>query len=780
MKRQLTDERYRFGSYRREDLAGTLLQRNLRDRGIYLSKSGDRAVFRDEVVAAAVERGVIAERDAEAYREAAVRLLLDEIDLSVGSNEELLRRFHALRLKRFGLSPFRALWRESVGKPRAVDGLDQAPLAAPALARSTHLFYCSESAFLPELLRDVGAALAAGKRAVCIAGDAEDGLLPGPEDLICRLPEGVPVLSVTDTLGCMDLSRAALPEEVAAAVDGGDAVLRGYGEDALLACHDLALPALVTVSPWGVPARAVTGLFTRRAVSRVFIPAHFSIYPTVPLTRRTELSFYQLSILADKYGEDVYFTSWQDLARRDGGVFLNVYDDHLPPRPVADFHFTGASFGADREAWCEKKLASLSGIRPLHACFSLPDYVRVPVDWEARDKREQILADGVLVAPGTPVRAIRPENAVTPRALFFDRRERGRAILSNFNFFFTFKLLSNYNDRLTGRPRERIDFSVGTLDYYRYTDEDGVRHESLPLYGKSVLAADKDGFYAFDYPLGGGTAALLPGLTVRWSSDQVNAPHPELTVYTPYLSVPDEEQDDKTYLRRVGEGRLNVAVIGEKILCARRGDVYLPCVGTVFSLSGALAERAEMSLGAPDKNGYFEVSTLPAPVFRPDPPPGISGEVWEKLDWAYGGGLGLIDERGEITPENYEARFRRAGWLAPLSRQTQESRVHTLVRHPRTAAGVTEKGAFFVLVISGRTPVSAGADYLELCRIARLLVPDLKTLINWDGGGSSVLGLLEDDVFTEINYPAPSGDSVTGMARPVRSILYIEAQGGIS
>ena len=56
----------------------------------------------------------------------------------------------------------------------------------------------------------------------------------------------------------------------------------------------------------------------------------------------------------------------------------------------------------------------------------------------------------------------------------------------------------------------------------------------------------------------------------------------------------------------------------------------------------------------------------------------------------------------------------------------------------------------------------------------RLLVPDLEALINWDGGGSSVLGLLEGDVFTELSYPAPSDTSITGQARPVNSVLFIE------
>ncbi|MBP5289433.1 MAG: phosphodiester glycosidase family protein, partial [Clostridia bacterium] len=346
--------------------------------------------------------------------------------------------------------------------------------------------------------------------------------------------------------------------------------------------------------------------------------------------------------------------------------------------------------------------------------------------------------------------------------------------LSNFTFFFTEKLLTNYNDRLKDRPKERIDFPVGTLDYYRYTDEKGVRHETLPLYNKAALAMGEKGFYAFDYALAGGGAELLPGLSLFWTASQVNALHPELTVFTPLLSAPDEEKEDKDYLLLVGKDRLNIAVIGERILCARRGEVALPCIGTVFSLNGEAAKRAGAILGEADKDGYYDVSRLPAPAFRPDPPENISPQDWAGMKWVYGGGLGLTGADGEITADNYMARFRRAGWLSPLSRQTQESRVHTMVRHPRTAVGITKKGELFILVVSGRTPLSVGADYIELRRVARLLAPELSALINWDGGGSSVLGLLEGNVFTELNYPAPSDGSITGQARAVNSVLYIE------
>ncbi|MBQ3865492.1 MAG: phosphodiester glycosidase family protein [Clostridia bacterium] len=777
MSRTLTNERFVFGSYRRADLAGTLLQKKLRDRGISLSKSGTLAVFRDQTAEDLAAKGLISGAALETYLAAAKEMLLRQIDLTVGVNEDLLRRFHALRLSVFGAAPFRARWREAPAAPHAVTGIDQKPFAAPRLTGGAVFFCLTDPAFLPDLLADLTEAERAGKSVWLLAGDEADGLLPGAGDLRAIVPGGHPILSAPGSLGCTDLSAFTLPQEAADAVERGDACLFGYGEDALLATHDLALPALICALPWGIPAKAVTGLFSRPSVSRVYVPAGFSIYPTVPLTRPTELSYYQLAALTDRFGEKAYFTSPRELALADGALFFDPYDDHLPPRRAHAFSYKGGSFGAERAAYCEKLLSETPGVRSVGGCFSLPDLAPVKPDWESREKKEQILVNGVVADADAAVRILPLESAVSPRVLFFDRKEKSRAVVSNFTFFFTDKLLSNANGRLADRPREQIRFPVGTIDYYRYTDESGRRRETLPLYRKAVLFSGPDGFESRAFELAGGSAAF-GAFAFSWTGDQVNAPHPTLTVHTPLSTLSDEEKDERDYLFPVGAGRLNVAVIGERVLCARRGEVALPAVGVVFSFAGAEADRLAALLGAPDENGYFDPAPLSPVILRPDPPAGVTPGKWEKVRWAYGGGLALIDEEGAVTAGNYMDLFRRAGWLCPLSRQTQESRVHLMARHPRTAVGVTKKGELFVLVFNGRTPVSAGADYLEMTRAARLLVPDLCTLINWDGGGSSVLGLLDGDVFTEISLPAPSDGSVTGQARPVNSVLFIESKQG--
>ena len=127
------------------------------------------------------------------------------------------------------------------------------------------------------------------------------------------------------------------------------------------------------------------------------------------------------------------------------------------------------------------------------------------------------------------------------------------------------------------------------------------------------------------------------------------------------------------------------------------------------------------------------------------------------MQWAFGGGLTLIrDGEGLCDGENMTAWFDKEGWTTPLSRQTQESNLHSLVKHPRTAIGCAENGDLLVLVFSGRSLRSTGADYREMIAIARQLYPDVHYLMNGDGGGSAMLGLVHAGEFMELSCPSTS------------------------
>ena len=97
------------------------------------------------------------------------------------------------------------------------------------------------------------------------------------------------------------------------------------------------------------------------------------------------------------------------------------------------------------------------------------------------------------------------------------------------------------------------------------------------------------------------------------------------------------------------------------------------------------------------------------------------------------------------------------------------------MKHPRTAIGCTESGALVVLVYSGRTWRSTGADYREMISIARALFPDIRYLMNCDGGGSAMLGMVRNGSFLELSCPSTSAGSCVGQVRPINTVFYIPA-----
>ena len=759
---KLLDSSWIPGSFDRKTLAGSLLQQKLRYRGLFVARTKTRCLFTDDSV-----RGM---PGAEDYQSLLSSLLMESDLMENGTNEDIYRFVHGKRLEIFGEAAFRKQWQVPVGSAHTVDGLDQRDLLNKHFCREAVLYYISDPAFLPDLLEDVKRS--AGKQLYCLVSGDPDGILPGAEDLQAYLGDAVTYLPVPGCLGCMDLSAVPEDNRLSALTEADQVLFMGYGEDALLCCRNLTVPAFVKVTPESIPVRAVTGLFTEDKTCLIYIPAHFDIIPNVPCTERTRLTYYHLTALCRKYGEGVYRESWEALAMKEPGLFLNIYDDHLPPVGDPDFRWDGKNFDLCREEYLLKKYSDLPGISYLHTCLSKETWEPVPTGWGTAEKRNQVMIDGVLVSPEKKV-TVYPggSGACSPRKTFFRREETSPMFLSNFAFFFTEKLERIYNLLREGAPKEHLAGNVGYVDYRRYTDEAGNRHETFPLYGKSCLAAKKSGGYtAFSLRLGGGSVHI-GNTELRWQSRDVNPKVPgEIAVYTPMLSDKDTGASED-YLLPVGEGRLNIIVIGENATCIREGSVYLPCIGVVLSLDGTAAEGFRKQLTAPDGQGYYPAS-LPVQTVL-SAPEGWTDADWDDLAWVYGGGLGLIGAEGAMTKENYMQLLGKEGWLTPLSVQTQESKLHTLAVHPRTAVGVTKKGELFILVFSGRTKVSDGADYAEMCICARKLIPDIEVMINWDGGGSSFLGVLEGNVLTELSYTAPSDDSLTGMVRPVNSIITI-------
>ena len=287
---------------------------------------------------------------------------------------------------------------------------------------------------------------------------------------------------------------------------------------------------------------------------------------------------------------------------------------------------------------------------------------------------------------------------------------------------------------------------------------------------------DDGSFAFFHFRLRGGELAVN-GQAVRWTEADVDPEAPgDAAVYTPYISRADEGAPRFTYAKSVGAGRVNLVIVQEELIAARDGDVLLPSMGVVVSLERAAGLRFLEACGfRPGPDGCWLWDAAPRLDLRLQEPEECTPEEWARLRWAYGGGLTLISggESFFADPETARKHLEREGWASPLSCQTQESDIAAPARHPRTAIGLTADGGLFVLVYSGRSSVSAGANYTEMCAIARKLVPGAREMINVDGGGSAVLGFAVGRRFVEYSWPSTSFGSLAGMVRPVNSLFRV-------
>jgi len=293
------------------------------------------------------------------------------------------------------------------------------------------------------------------------------------------------------------------------------------------------------------------------------------------------------------------------------------------------------------------------------------------------------------------------------------------------------------------------------------------------------------------YALGGGRIKITGDegaeVSLVWSASAVNSleENQKIQLYTPYLSR-DEEGEGmyaNTYRALVGADRVNFVIIQDRVHCVRRGDVILPSIGVVVSLDREYGQEVLTILGLTEQEqGYYDVADLSLAITL-EGPSQITPEEWQQVEWAYGGGLSLIvdgqsiygaDRLDEMQEALGAKQLTEEGWLSPLSRQTQESALHVLAKHPRTAIGIAENGDLFVLVFSGRTCLSVGADYREMCHIAKILIPDVAAMMNVDGGGSSVLGMALNGHFMELSCPATSMSSCAGMVRRINTVLSLE------
>ena len=759
-------------------------------KGIFVlcGKSETNRQVQDWAAEQLMRQNRISEQTVAAYKEQVCALFHDA---QLRSAEQLDAAIQKLRCACFGEATMEALHRERMQEPCALDakgGIDQRAKKDEVLRNaSAVLFICDDARMVLTMREDVQTALQAGKDVYVLTHPKQGMDIATEESLKVLLgSEGIQYLLLSEdmqTVHAQDETRATC---LNAQIAQGKAALLFYGETGLLTCRDLALDAIVHAIPRGYYARVLTNQFDVDRACVVYVPKGMDVTKGVPLREKTRLNYHHLYTLWKAYGDGIYSCSAEQLYRKYPQHFLNIYDNSVSPvEATLDYPIQLAPDAQDYDSLREDAISAyLSGVENLEYRTGYVDENNNlhPVNHDADRARPGVMVHSVKVKKAKSSSVINCEAYASPRQMIRAQMDGGLGklrIYSNFLFFLTPVLARLYNALRNDRPQEQIDFEKQHLDYMMVNAE-GKRTETFPLFKKACIAMKEDGtFLFFNFRLGGGRIRL--GKTeLCWSREDVDPEDLQgrsVCVLTPYLSNRDVHENTSNYIKPVGEGGINLVVIQDRIICIRKGSVLLPSIGVVISLDEetgmSLLRENELYLNA---DGYAD-GYLSAPEVMLDPPEGISPDEWAQVAWAYGGGLSLILDGKGICDEDGPGMLKcleEEGWMSPLSRQTQESALHLPARHPRTAIGVTDSGELVILVYSGRTKRSGGADYAQMIDVARKMYPDIRCLMNADGGGSAMLGMSIGIGLMELSYPSTSLDSCAGMVRPVNTVLCME------
>ncbi|MFW6263728.1 MAG: phosphodiester glycosidase family protein, partial [Thermotogota bacterium] len=353
-----------------------------------------------------------------------------------------------------------------------------------------------------------------------------------------------------------------------------------------------------------------------------------------------------------------------------------------------------------------------------------------------------------------PKTRVKPFLAQDKGKELFDIREFAKKTPSEIPLFFI-----NFLYFATGKLVDMHDSKRHEAEKIKQTNFfiDGIYNEkkdksTLPLYNKGYVAESKEGFLTF------GNQALSEGwirinnFECTWGAEAVNSHEDrDLIVYTPHLSKRDAERfhgDFHQFEKSVGEGRINLLVVNDTLVCARKGSLRLSPFGVIFSFKPDGEEKLMKQIGmTPQEDGYYEI---PEPLSL-----AISLPENDAYVWKYNGANMLFKDGKDLMADEQMAKenFAREGWYDPLSMQTQETQVQQWVRGPRSVIGVDEQNNPFMAVFSGRTKESAGARFDEMNALLKANIPGIKDAVNLDGGASACLGMIVKGEFFELSLP---------------------------
>lgn len=759
------------GSYYRKDCIGDVLYYSFiyQDIHITFAKKGRKnTIIRDESTELMEKLGLISSEQHLAYKEKVSSLFSLETlkNFDDFSLEDLYVFIKNIRESLLGIECSKQLWHKktSSSKPLSLENcLDQSEeIQAMCDEKETILIALTDPTLFETMIKVVKE-LENKKILYIVSKDGEKDL-PTAESLKNQLEHG--------NFSSIYLENGVLFAEEKLNIESS--ALLVFGESGLLDARKLLLPSGVFCQPNGYHASAVAGQLGLCRPAAVYIPQGFSIVEYVPITKKSRLTYLILSKLARDHGKGIYSLPATELYACYPEYFSNVYETD-PKSKVESFLKLEIPENKHEISFEEFDTLRANAIKEHLENFATCKYYNKIFTEETKGIKGKILVHGVRIKKSDNA-AVIPCGKKTPlRAKMRQMNQSGTGIVSNFLFFLTPKLATLYNNLRSDRPEETADVDAGHLDYlleYR----NGVKKETFPLFQKTCIALKEDGeFLFFNFRLGGGKVYINNSL-FSWTEKDVdpNVTNAPVCIYTPYCSLSDRDADRETYRKAVGKGRINFVLIQDRLTAIRDGDVLLPGMGVVISLDREIGKKLCRKLCLqPNERGYFNPNGIKIDICL-DAPKGVEANDWKKVKWAYGGGLSLIlNGVGLCDGDHMDEWFEKDGWTSPLSRQTQESALHTLAKHPRTAIGTTKNGELVILVFSGRTDVSDGADYGEMCIIARELIPEIQFLMNVDGGGSAMLGMVKDGSFTELSLPSTSTGSTVGMVRPINTVLHV-------
>lgn len=534
-------------------------------------------------------------------------------------------------------------------------------------------------------------------------------------------------------------------------------ILIGFGEWCLASFNKLNVEAFVYCRSNELTTRALTNSIDEEENHFIYIPKGYDMMKHVSLVEKTTFNYRMLSWIYNQKGMEAYQRDIDTLLPEFPYVIINSNSNKVLDLKCERTGIDQSNFHDIRQQLIKKH------IKKNYNGLDLDNYVYK--DRSGNDIRVDYVKLNNSKDLNMSIKTW--SNAVNPRA-YFRNHEYGDCLVSNFMFFVTPKTIELYNRFRELREREKINRYGWHIDY-KFENNVYGRYETFPLYNKAAIGKKKNGTVEFFRKALKSGKIRINNVEIQWQDCDINRnTEGDVILYTPY-DIENDAREYNHYYKKVGENRVNIICVDDSVTCIRKGDVILPNIGVVISLSLEKWDVLFPDMNC-DSDGYYDIGQINFDLCLYNS---------DEYEWCYGGGMFLIYDGKEFdTVGKLREELACEGWLTKLSMQTQESEIHKIEKHPRTAIGLTKDQKFFILVCSGRNMRSVGADYFDLIDISKSLFGDVEYLMNIDGGASSFLAYATQKEIFELNDIAYSNNSCAGVVRPVNSIMTIDLNGG--